>query len=367
MKKISLIALAASLFLAEVGSAQFIDIDIFGSRNRDQRNSSPRNRLPDIVPGVKIQIGKDGLKVRVGARKNHWNNNRVIIGNSVDQAMSGEFGAKLIGYTMISDNGFDYDNVEIRNKEFSDAVKIKVINDGVRLDTLSIHFCNGGIESFSIGQRFAANSSTNWIDLPGRVSCIESFSVSGQGDHDGFEATVMLLGRDSLHMSKPHRNGMSHKSQFSNRRDRWNSNLGNMQMAVRSAIMGRTESGERLVGFSMLSDDNFDFDTVEVSNQGNVDEVRVRVIGDNAYIDTLSIQFCDRGSREIFRFQQNIQENDISDWIDLRGNNRCIKSFAVSGKGGRGFDESTIILTGRNRPGNDFGNSRHLGGRRFRR
>lgn len=349
MKKVSLIAFATCLFLFEVASAQQfklqlpgvggINVDLGGGR-RNRQNPPPvrRNPAPVVVPRVDVNIGNFNFKL---GRGRIWQQNRAVWGRNAESAV--EPGTRLIGFTMLSssDFDFDFDNVEIRNKNFSDAVKLKVINDGAFIDRLSINFCEGGSEIFRFSDRFASNSSTGWIDLPGRSRCISSFSVSGQGDRDrdGIQPTVVLLGREPL-------------PQF-NRRGHWNSHRENYQQLVRSALTGHTESGERLVGHAMLSENTFDFETVEVSHQENVDEVRLWVIGDSAFIDTLSIQFCNNFSNpESFSFRHDIQQNGISPWMDLRGANRCIKKFAVSGKGSRGLGDSIIILTGRNRPGN---------------
>ncbi len=344
---------ALSLFAAEVASAQIFELNIGGNRS-NRRNS---NRNTEI--GFGIQIGPGGVKLNLGLRKDHWKRHRHVFAQRAEQAVIDEPGARLIGYTMIADGGYDYDNVEVRNRENVDLIKIKVLNDGARLDNISVRFCDGNRETqtFTIGQRFAAGQSTQWIDLQGRNRCIDSFSLLGKGDRDGYEATVVLLGMNVP--NNDHRNGGFGNNGFGNgrfdRRGHWGKNRDNMYNRVMNT-MNNLEPGERVIGFTLLSDDNYDYENVEVRNQEMVDEVRIRVLGDNAFIGNLSIRFCDGGSEQPFSINQKIPGQGLTTWIDLQGRNRCITSFAVNGKGDRGYAESIIVLTGKNRRGNDFPN-----------
>jgi hypothetical protein len=172
------------LMLSELAVAQ-VNFEFKFGRRRDNK------------PRVEMNFGLGH------SRKDIWSRRR----NAVRNHITLESGEQLVGYTLISDGGFDYDNVEVINKDNIDSVKLKVIGDNVRIDRLSVRFCDGNfeVEDFDVYQTLPRNSSTQWLDLRGRNRCITSFSVIGKGDHDGYEATVVLVGRD-LPERRHHRN-----------------------------------------------------------------------------------------------------------------------------------------------------------------
>lgn len=141
------------------------------------------------------------------------------------------------------------------------------------------------------------------------------------------------------------------------RNDHWQKNRERYREIVESLVLNEG----RLIGYTQLSDETFDYDNVDVINKENVDAIKLKVTGDDAFIGTLSVRFCDGlGETQTIIVDQKISVGWSTGWFDLRGKNRCIDSFAVTGRGDRGLDESIVVLVGKNLPENDFGyNKRH--------
>ncbi len=191
MKHISLFLFLLSFLILEIANAQ-LELR-FGSRDgRDHRSGRKRGSM-DF--GVDLGGVKLGLKL---SRGDVWSKRRGGFRQHALQSIGNEPGTKVIGYTLISDSGFDYDNVEVVDRDNIDVIKLKVLGDKVRIDRLSIRFCDGRneVQDFDVNQTVFPNQSTQWVDLQGRNRCISSFSVMGKGDSDGYEGTVVLVGKN---------------------------------------------------------------------------------------------------------------------------------------------------------------------------
>lgn len=152
----------------------------------------------------------------------------------------------------------------------------------------------------------------------------------------------------------------------SRRRDQWADmeyRRRKMRLVEDRALLG--EPNAILIGYTLLSEGEIDFDAVEVMNPRGprsgkgYDDIKIKVLGDNATVAQVNLAYCDRGewgldpSTQSFSINKRLMENSSTDWINLKGKNRCIRKFGISGKGDRFDDDDTVVvILGRNRWGN---------------
>jgi hypothetical protein len=107
------------------------------------------------------------------------------------------------------------------------------------------------------------------------------------------------------------------------------------------------------IGYTLLSDDTFDYDTVEVINKRYYNFIKIKVLGDNAYIGTVSIRYCDgwdgfTGTPQTIVVAQTLRDGESTEWFNLKGEDRCIESFSISGTGDRWDSADSIaVMVGR--------------------
>ncbi len=92
--------------------------------------------------------------------------------------------------------GTDRDVLFVKGNDMYSALKIKVVDAGLNMVDMKVHFENGEVEDINIQHNFSQGEESRVIDLPGRTRRIEkiTFLYDTKGILKG-KANVLIFGR----------------------------------------------------------------------------------------------------------------------------------------------------------------------------
>lgn len=174
------------------------------------------------------------------------------------------------------------------------AFKIAIRGDDARIRDLKVLFGNGQMQDIPVRLNFARGTDSRWVDLAGDTRCIKGIYVNGKSRTRTPRETRVVF--------------------FGVKRDYRDPDF-------RAVKLGQT---------SLMNRSDADFIDLRGSNCG-MRSFKISVLGDDARIDYLMIQFRNGESQQI-NVREVFRAGTSSNWKDIDGNRRCIDKVFVYGR-----------------------------------
>jgi len=182
---------------------------------------------------------------------------------------------------------------------------------GVRIGEVRITFGNGDTQFVTIEDRLGNNQSSRVIDLEGNRRFIRSLRVDARPLRGERDARLTLLGEREA--APPRRRP----------------DLGGFIAINKQRITRRTDDG--LVEFDVGRD------------EGRFGELRFLAEDGDVFIREALIVFAN-GETQRARIRDRLNEDDLSETIDLAGESRAIRTVQVRGRLARGERDASLVL-----------------------
>lgn len=193
-------------------------------------------------------------------------------------------------------------------------LRLRAGDGGVRIGDVRITFGNGESQRVVVEDRLDDNQMSRVIDLEGDRRFIRSVRVEARPIRGERDATLVLLGeRDA---TPPRRRP----------------DLAGFVPIAKQRITRRNDDG--LVEFDVGRD------------EGRFGELRFLAEDGDIFIREVIIVFGN-GETQRARVRDRLNENDLSETIDLAGESRVIRMVQVRGRLARGERDATVVLLGK--------------------
>lgn len=185
--------------------------------------------------------------------------------------------------------------------------QIAIRKDGALINDLKVVFGNNEVQDIQVRTRFEAGTESRWVDLDGNQRCIKAVIVYGQSfQRTDQSAKVVLFGL---------------KGGAAGNED---------TILLGTTRMGNQRSGDRINLPQMVC---------------GLTKFKIKVKQDEARIDYLAVQFGNGQTQQI-NVRQNFAPGSESNWKDLDGQQRCIRSITVFGQSAQGGGRSKVEFWG---------------------
>lgn len=193
-------------------------------------------------------------------------------------------------------------------------LRFQARDGGVRIRDVRITLRNGDTQVVTVEDRLNDNEMSRTIDLEGDRRSIRSVQVEARPTRGERDATLVLLGEKD--MTPPRRRP----------------DLGNFAPIDKQRISRRNDDG--IVEFDVGRD------------EGRFGELRFLAADGDIFIREALIVFGN-GETQRARIRDRLNEDDLSETIDLAGESRAIRKVQVRARLARGERDATLILLGR--------------------
>lgn len=193
-------------------------------------------------------------------------------------------------------------------------LRLQAADGGVRIRDVRITFGNGETQSIAIEDRLDDNQLSRVIDLEGDRRVVRSVRVEARPIRGERDATLVLLAQRDMTPPRRHRD------------------LGGFTPITKQRITRRTDDG--LIEFDVGRD------------EGRFSELRFLAEGGDIFIREALIVFAN-GETQRARVRDRINQDDLSETIDLAGERRAVRRVQIRGRLARGERDATLVLLGK--------------------
>ncbi len=191
------------------------------------------------------------------------------------------------------------------------SLRFQARDGGIRINDVRITFGNGQTQRVSVDDRLGDNEMSRVIDLEGDRRFISSIRVEARPVRGERYATLVLLGEKAV---------------------RHRPDLGHFSPIERQRITRRTDDG--IVEFDVGRD------------EGRLAELRLFAEHGDVFVREATILFGN-GETQQARVRDRLNENELSEVIDLSGERRFVHKVRVRARLVRGVRDATLVLLGR--------------------
>lgn len=204
--------------------------------------------------------------------------------------------------------GADRDIIDVGRKEGRySKLRLSVLENGIRLYVLKVHYANGTSESLNVDEVVNANTRSRAFDLAGEGRFIRRIElVYRSRDNNKGRALVKVYGQVALDAA-------------TNVPDGWD-------------VLGQKRVGLKA-----------DRDTIQVSRRdGRYTRIQLRVRDNGVQIDQLKVTYGN-GVSETLPVRANLRAGSATRAIDLRGGGRYIDRIELNYRSRPGSTESAVV------------------------
>jgi hypothetical protein len=210
------------------------------------------------------------------------------------------------------------------------SIQLRVRKKPVQIDKVKVVFHNDQEQLLTVKKHLKAGEDSRWLDLTGDARCIKKIIFVGDTDTKKIspkkQSTIVVVGKaktkNPIDKSVPTSRNSSSK----------------IHKLTQVKLGEQTERETKFLP-KCNTDDN-----------PRVSQVRVVVKNHPAEINRVRIQFHN-GTDQVFNVNKHLTADQMSAWVDLQGESRCIKSITFVGDADTiGFKpnaRATIVVQGR--------------------